>query len=351
MPTAPDIQQARLFAQLIDQLQPEVWRGFMASVTDLQANVDWQALLTALESGNTEAAITALNINPAAFAEYSAIVSSAYATAGASTIAQIRQKGIAGIGIRFMMTDPRAERWISENVATRVVDFTNEQIRVARDIIRAGFELGNGPRTIARDLAGRVGASGTREGGVLGLDGPRAQRLDNVRQGMRTAEGVRSLVIEHADGSVSLRYKVNPATAQRILKAYRTEQAVPVADQAISERQYYNALLKDRADTVAITETANAVMGAREQAWVQAAQSQGMNAGDVIKTWRHRRGASKYHRPDHLAMSGKSVTGLDSYFEFPDGARMKYAHDRNGGARHIIRCGCSTEYRLAKRVG
>ncbi|WP_289241853.1 hypothetical protein [Delftia sp.] len=73
---------------------------------------------------------------------------------------------------------------------------------------------------------------------------------------MRTAEGVRDLVIEHVDGTVSVRYKVNTATAQRILKAHKAGTAVPDAERAIRERQYRNALLKDCADTVAATETA-----------------------------------------------------------------------------------------------
>lgn len=342
----PNIQQARLFAQLIDQLTPEVRRGFMASVTDLSANVNWRALLAALEAGNIDSAIAALNIAPEAWAEYSAVVSDAYAKSGAATMAQITANGIVQVGTRFRMTNPRAEEWMRRNVAESVVGFTQEQIKSAREVISNGYALGNHPHTIARDLVGRVGASGVREGGIMGLDAPRAMRLDRVRQGMRTAEGVKDLVIEHADGSLSLRYKVNKATGDRIFKAYRSETAVPAAERAISERQYYNALMKARADTVAETETGNAVMSARQESWEQAAESQGLDKSAVRKTWQHRRGASRYHRPDHLAMSGKSVEGLDTPFEFPDGARLQHAHDVNGGARHTIRCGCSTEYRL-----
>lgn len=344
--TRPDIQQARLFAQLIADLEPTIWNGFMASVTDLQANVNWPLLLSELDRGNLDGAVAALNINEAAFAEYSAAVSNAYSVAAASTIAQIKQKGLVDIGIRFRMTDPGAQEFIQRVVAESVVGFTREQITIARQIIGAGFARGDGPRTIARDIAGRVGISGMREGGILGLDGPRAERLDKVRIGMRTPEGVKTLVIEHNDGSLSLRYKVNKATANRIIKAYREGVEVPAADRAISERQYFNALLKDRADTIAETETGNAVMAARDESWRQAAVYRGLDSNRVIKTWRHIRGAGKFHRPDHLAMSGKSVTGLDTAFNFPDGAQLRYAHDRRGGAKHTIRCGCDTEYRF-----
>lgn len=348
----PTLSQARLFAQLIDTLEPAIHRAFMASVADLQANVDWRALLAALEQGNTEGAIEALHIAPAAWAEYSSAMTEAYAKAGASTAAQIRQMGIGGMGTRFNMTNPRAADWIAQNVATRVVGFSEEAVAVARGVIEAGYSRGMNPRGIAVDLAGRATGPGrNRAGGVLGLDGPRAARLQKVAVGMRTPEGVQDLVTEHLDGSLSVRYRVNKATEQRIIKAYRAGTAVPEAERIISERQYSNALLKDRADTVAETETANAVMSARNEEWHQLAESQGLDKSAVIKTWRHRRGASKESRPDHIAMSGRSVRGLDTPFVFPDGARLRFAHDPAGGVRHNARCGCDTEFRIDHSVG
>lgn len=346
MATRPTISQARQFALLIAEMSPEVHRAFMASVTDLQANVDWRALLDALERMDTPAAIAALHIDPAAWAVYSTVVTEVYAKAAASTIAQIQSQGIGGIGVRFRMTDPSAQEWIRENVANRVVGFSQEQVQVARTVIEAGYAQGQGPRNIAVDLVGRATGGTAREGGVLGLDAPRAARLQAVTQGMRTAEGVRDLVIEHADGTVSVRYKVNEATAKRILKAHKAGTAVPDAERAISERQYRNALLKARADTVSETETANAVMGGRMEQWKQLVESQGLDPMAVKKTWQHRRGASIYHRPDHLAKSGKSVQGLFTPFVFPDGAQLQYPHDPKGGARHVIRCGCDCIYEL-----
>ncbi|RSE60400.1 hypothetical protein EGT81_12785 [Alcaligenes faecalis] len=346
----PNRSQARLFAQLIDQLEPEIHRAFMASVTDLQANVDWRALLEALGRTDIEGAIAALNINEAAWAEYSSKMTQAYALAGASTAAQIQAQGLGGIGTRFRMTNPGAQEWIRQNVANRVVGFSEEQTQVARMVIEAGFGRGQGPRNIAVDLAGRV-QGGSRAGGVLGLDAPRAARLQAVTQGMRTADGVRDLVIARQDGKLALRYKVNAATEQRIIRAYKAGTAVPEADRAISERQYSNALLKARADTVANTETANAVMSGRMEQWRQLIETKGIDPESVIKTWHHRRGASKDHRPDHLAMSGKSVRGLFTPFVFPDGAQLQYAHDPDGGAKHVIGCGCDTTFRVDHSVG
>lgn len=349
MARAPTRSQARLFAQLIAEHEPEIRRAFMASVTDLTAQVNWRELLSALEAGNIEGAIAALNISEAAWAQYSASVSSAYAASGSAHAAQIQALGVASIGSRFNMANPRAEGWIRREVGESVVGFTREQREVARMVIAEGYARGEHPHTIATDLAGRV-QGGRRQGGVMGLDRPRAKRLNTVTVGMRTAEGVQDLVVQHRDGSLSLRYKVNKATAQRILKAHRDGTAVPRDQRIISERQYYNALLMDRSQTVAETETGNAVMGSRDEAWHQAAEREGFDTGDVIKRWEHRRGSSRYHRPDHLAMSGTEVRGLDTPFIFPDGAALQYAHDPSGGAKHVIRCGCDTTYRLSREV-
>jgi len=348
MALRPTRSQARQFAELLSKHEPAVRQAFMRAVVDLQANANWPALLSALESGSTLSAVQALNINEGAFNEYSQVLTSVFLESGTATAALIVGSGQGAIGLRFNLQNPAAEKWIRQNVATRVVGFVQEQVEVAREVIAAGYMGGNHPRTIARDLVGRVGAGGVREGGILGLDGPRAARLANVSAGMRTPEGVQSLVVRRADGSLAMRYKVNKATEQRILAAYVRGEAVPEAQRLLSERQYRNALLKARADTVATTETAAAVMGARDVAWEQAAEQQGLDRSAVVKTWRHRRGADG--RITHIEMAGVSVTGLDTPFVLSDGSVMLYPHDPAGGAHNVINCGCDCEYRLIRSV-
>lgn len=342
--TATTKDQAREFARLLEQFEPEIRRAFMASVTDISANVYWPALIAALESYDIESAIAALHIDAAAFAEYSSAMSAAYATAGASTAAQIAQ-----IGVRFNMTNPRAQEWIAQNVGERITGFVQEQVQAARDIIGEGYAKGMGPRQIGLDLAGRV-VNGKREGGILGLDAPRARTYQKVIEAMRTSAGVADIVTEHRDGTLSVKYKVNKATEARILKAYRNGTAVPASDRAISERQYKNALLKARADTIGRTETASAVMNARFEQWRQLAELQGLDASAVIKTWIHAAGATEHHRPTHLAMNGKSVQGLYTPFVFGDGTQMQCSHDANGGPENVISCRCSVSFRISREV-
>lgn len=343
MAIRPTTSQARQFAQLIAKLEPEVRQAFMRAVVDLHANVDWPALLSALESGSTFTAIQALNISEAAFGPYSQVLTSAFIESGTATAQMIVKSKQASIGLRFNMQNLRAQEWIRTNVGNQITGYVQEQVETIRTVIEAGYAAGDHPHTIARKIAGKVGGDGVRQGGVLGLDGPRAARLDAVARGMETAEGVQDLVV---NGRV--RYKVNKATADRILKAHRNGTAVPAAERTMSERQYSNALLKARADVVASTETAGAVMGARDESWHQAAEEQGLDATQVEKTWRHRRGADG--RQTHIDIGGTKVMGLDTPFLLSDGSVMQHAHDQAGGARNNVYCGCDTEYRLVRKV-
>lgn len=347
MALRPTKSQARQFAELLSKHEQAVRDAFMRAVVDLQANVNWPELLAALESGSTFSAVQALNINEGAFNEYSQVLTSVFLESGTATAALIVGTGQGAIGLRFNLQNPAAEKWIRQNVATRVVGFVQEQVETARELIAAGYAQGHHPHTIALDLAGRV-TNGTRQGGVMGLDGPRASRLANVSAGMRSAEGVQDLVVQRLDGSLAMRYKVNPATEQRILAAYMRGEAVPEAQRLLSERQYRNALLQARAETVATTETAAAVMGARDVAWEQAAEQQGLDRNAVVKTWRHRRGGDG--RITHIEMAGASVTGLDTPFVLSDGSVMLFPHDPAGGAHNVINCGCDCEYRLIRSV-
>lgn len=341
MARRPSLSQRRQLDALLARLEPELRAAFMAAIDDLLDGADWGSLLEALDRRDVEAALAALNIEPAAFARYAQVSEAAFLAGGTAAASLITAPGVGRVMIRFDMRNPAAEAWIRRNVGERITAVTHDTMQAARDVIRTGFEAGRHPQSIALDLVGRRGARGVREGGVLGLDGPRAERLIRVTHGMETAEGVAGLV---RDGR--LRYKVNRATELRILKAYRAGEAVPAADRAISVRQYSNQLLRERGETIGRTETLQAVMGARQEAWRQGLEKLGAAPEDVIKVWMHG-GGPKDPRPHHVAMSGQSVRGLDAPFEFSNGARLRYAGDPEGGAAEVIGCTCNTTYSIA----
>lgn len=344
----PTRRQQREFEALLEQLEPAVRDAFYAMVADLKSGVDWKALIKALDNGDVDAALLALNIEAAAFYSLASSLEAAYVAGGVYSAAAIHA-GDSTIRFRFNMTDPGAKAWIANNVGLEITKKAADTVDLVRKVIVEGFARGEHPFTIGLDIAGRVGAKGVRTGGVLGLDGPRADRFMKVAVGMRSPAGVQDLVRVGPDGPY-VRYKVNKATENKILSAYLKGTAVPEAQRVAAEKQYYNALLKARADTIARTETGQAVMGAKHESWTQAAASQGLSTDDIIKAWRHG-SSSKFARDQHIAMNNKEVRGLYATFDFEDGVSKLHALDGEGGGAHDINCGCGTDYRLDRAKG
>ena len=347
MATVSSRKQRELFDRLLRELEPTVRAGFLDAVEDLQSGVDLNRVIAAIKVGDVEGAVSALNINEAAFAKYSNALNNVYSQSATSMAGLLVSSGVLPNGARFNPFDESSVRWVAEHIRESVGGFTLDQREAARNFINSRYATQQGARSIALDLVGaNTGRRRGRVGGILGLDAPRASRFEIVSNAIKTPEGVQSLVVKHLDGSLGVKYKVNEATAKRIIKAYSNGTAVSAEDRAISERQYKDALLKDRADTIVITETAGAVQAGMNEEWQQALRTLGASPENVIKTWRHARGATEFHRPEHLAMSGVSVRGLNAPFIFSDGVQKQFPHDAGGGARHNIRCACMCEYRI-----
>ena len=341
----PTRTQTSRFRQLIARLEPTLQRAFLSAIADVHGNLDWQGLNQAIAAGNIDAAVSAIRIDQGAFLALWQAADAAYIAGATETVATLGISGVpASAGIRFDMTNPRAEAYLATASSRMVAEITEDSKQAVREAIQRGYTAGRGPRDIATDVAGRV-VGGRRTGGIVGLDTGRAYRLDMVQQGMKTADGVQDLVIRHQDGTLGLRYKVNKATEKRILAAYRAGTAVSAQGQRMSVDQFRNALLKSRADTIAQLETSQAVMAGRREEWGQVLEKLGRSEADVEKRWQHGSGGTD-PRPHHVAMNNKTVRGLDMPFVFNNGSLLRYAHDENAPISETARCTCDTTFRL-----
>lgn len=347
---SPTQAQAASYRALIAKWQPEMQRAFADAVASMRGALDWRGLVAALEAGDIEAAIAAIGIDAGDFLALWQAANNAYIAGATATVSTLAVSGVGAAqaaGIRFDMTNPRAEAYLTVDSARMVQEIADDTREALRETILSGYQAGRGPREIATDIAGRA-IGGRRQGGVVGLDAQRARSYSIVTRGMETPEGVRDLVIMGRDGVPRVRYVVNPATERQILAAYRKGGAVPLSARRTAENQYYNALLKSRGDTIARTETGMAVAAGRREEWVQVLEKLGRSREDVIKTWQAGSGG-KDPRPYHQAMNGKSVRGMDTPFVFGNGATLQCAHDPDGAASEVINCTCSTAFRLAPR--
>ena len=335
-PTRLTRQQQRSIRDLIAKHDPLIRQAFEAAIQNAHAAVDFAALVESVQRNDFDRAAQLLRFNQAMLWPLEEAIRTAI-YAGGATVAL--PKGIAG-AFSFNGRHPRAEQIVAEMGARLVTEIGSPGPEPIRAIILQGQQERAGTAKTARRLAGVVNPrTGVREGGILGLDGPRAHRFQQVSQGMSTPEGVQDLVIKGRDGKLRLRYTTNIETRNRIFAAYKKGEAVPAADRARVEKQFANKLLKERGEMIAQHETYTAQAQGRREAYTQLFDSGKVESID--KKWNHQR--SKNPRHDHAALDG-TVVGFNEAYEMGDGTMMQYPHDPAGGIKNSAGCGCSVIY-------
>lgn len=404
---------------LIDELEVSLAAIFLAALLLMRASVNYQLLIVCLRNGDIDGAIDALNFDRAVFNDYVMARQAGYVRAGAFTSARltedrgrflskkaaddrrVRARAPGGVPddgagalvlrspspapspaatvpprggppvppetptlsapgggkiiFRFDMTNPRAEAKIRTEAATRVAGYVDEQAEVARKVIADGFARGEGPQTIATDIAGRINpVSGQREGGIIGLSDPQAGYVDNMRSRLLSGDPEEMMKVLGRFGKdgkwiegtgQTLRDKRYDAKIKRAIKAVSEGKPNPLSAEAVQEMtaKYSGRLLKRRAEDVARTETAQSVMAARAEATQQAMEKDGLADEALTKEWRHL-GGVQHARETHLIMHSRKVTGIAAPFFLPDGSVMLHAHDPQGGVRNNVNCRCDTVF-------
>jgi hypothetical protein len=148
--------------QLLRRQEAAVRRAFMMSIQDIRRNTTLARLRDAIAAGDIPAAIRALNLEPAAYAAFSAAIGNTYTQAGAVAMAGMvwRFPDLSRAVVRWDFDNPRARAWITEYSSRRITGgLIAEQVQAVRTVIESGYGLGRGPRDIALDIVGRVGAN------------------------------------------------------------------------------------------------------------------------------------------------------------------------------------------------
>lgn len=371
---------------LIAELEPALQAAFLAAIAILRSGINFQLLLAALRARDIEAAIDALNIDRGAFAGYAIEKQAGFAKVGEQESAELtmqRKRALAKrdladpalrspplpppggppapptlvapsggeIIFRFDMTNPRAEERIRTEAAARVVGYVEEQIETARRVIGDGFQRGDGPQDIATDIAGRINPiSGRREGGIVGLSDPQVGYVESMRARLLSGdpdEMAKVLGRFGADGrwiegtGMTLRDRRFDRSIMKAIRDVAAGKPNPLTRERVDEMtaKYADRLLARRAEDIARTETASGVEMARAEAARQALDKAGLPTDALTKGWYHS-GGIEHARAQHLAMHGKTVTGVDTPFILPDDTAMLYPHDPAGGVKHNVNCRC-----------
>ncbi len=341
----PTLQQIEAVEALLAGAEKQIREAFLAAVYAARGRVDLGALIDALERRDIEATIEMLRFDQSLLWPLEEAVRGTFLQGGASVAGSLP----AGLQGRFGFNGrhPRAEAEIARIGADLVVTIEREQNEAIRTVILDAAERNRPSGETALDIIGRVvrigPEKGQRTGGIVGLSEPQTQRYLSVQRLMETPEGVQDLVVKK-DGKLTVRYKVNLATKQRILRAYKAGTAVPAPDRTISNREYKNKLLQERGQLIAQNEAHVAQAAGRHEAYQQMAERDDVEA--VTVKWIH--GFSRDFRPDHLRMNGE-VRRLGEGFVMDDGVVMMHPHDPAGGVKHSAFCRCTAFYRAIPR--
>ena len=327
---------------LIRKQQPATARAFTAAIQDISDQTVIRRITEALQRGDIDAAIRALNIDRAAFQALHANITTTYAQAGATVVNATTWRLPTGAKavVRWDMANPVAERFISTLANNITGDLSQSVINGVRSTIGSGFAAGRGPNSIALDIVGRIGVNGRRVGGSLGLNVPQTNHVASMRARLRSGD------------PDELRKVLKMTKRDRwfdgfIKRAIRDGRAVSVADTNKLTGRYSDRLLKLRGDTIARTETARAVEAGRMDAFRQGMDKSDIPPQAVYRQWLHGGAAPHGERLDHAALHRRKIAGLDAPW-IVGGASMMHPLDTSmgAGAEHVANCRCMQNIRI-----
>lgn len=320
---------------LLPKYEPSVANAFRVAMASWRDRTDVIAVKRALTNGDLEAAVKAMHLTPAALNPLLDAIERAYEAGGVSmagTFPTFRSAAGARYNIAFNSRDPIAADWLQQNSAAFVSNITSRQNTAIQNALAAGRLAGDNPSVIALDIVGRIGLSGRREGGVIGLSVPQGVALSAAKIELASNDPTllrnyltRELRDKRFDRYVSAALEGNP-----IPEDIRTKMVV----------SYSNKLLKLRGDTIAVTETLPALHASQTEAVRQAIAAGAIRDGAAVKFWDDL-GDNKVRHSHSKLGKGKPIP-LDTPFVSELGNRMMFPGDKSlgAGAEDIVHCRC-----------
>ena len=328
-PTRLTRQQQIQIDALLKTHTPLIKAAFEAAIKNAHVGLDFNALVEAVRVNDLGRVVELLRINQAMLFPLEEAIRTAIIAGGASVVAPTAIAGSFG----FTGRHPRAERIIAEMGARLVTEIGSPGPEAIRAILLTGQEQSLGVQKVARQLGGTINkVTGIREGGILGLDGPRSQRAARVRDIL----GDPKKIADYFKGGKPRYTSTDRRYDAMVRRAIAKGEALPAADIEKIARAHEARLLKARADTIARQEAFTAQAQGRREAYQQ--MLDGGKVESITKRWQH--ATAKDPRHDHKAMDGKEVDFKEA-FVMADGTRMQMPHDPSAGPQHTIGCRCS----------
>lgn len=321
------------FDQMIDAWDPILRKAFRDSVYEMRDRAQIEQIARMLEKGDVEGAVRAVGLDPTAWREFDRKLTAAFEAGGNATAAIVPVKrAVDGMRLKFQFNvrNPAAERWLSDHSSTKITEIVDDQRIMVREHLLNGMKLGNGPRATALDLVGRIGESGRREGGAIGLTSGQEAWVRNYRADLQSDNPRAALSRSLRDGRFD-RAVIRAAESGAPIKADLIDSMVEA---------YRNRALRYRAEAVARTEAMASLHEAQQQSMEQAVQSGLVDQSAVSFVWRTAR--DDRVREAHLVMNGQRVA-MGEKFVDGDGNELEFPGDPLAPPETTINCRCWRE--------
>ncbi len=329
----------RAFMALSREMEPEIKVQFLSAIGDLTSTAQILLVEQAIASGDVSQVLRALQLREEVFHSLDDAIRTAFLAGGAYQLDSVPKKTkdpLTGgrLVIRFGGSQPRAAEISRRLGASLITNITDTAREVVSDIISDGLQDGVGHRRLALDLSGRIGATGRRTGGVIGLTSPNAKTVSSVRSGFRSGDTdrIRSYL------TLKGRDKRFDGIVERALQEGKPLSAV---DTNRITGRLSDIYLRKRGEDIAQQETLQALSAGRREATQQIIDRGVVPESAVTHGWDATGDART--REDHMFLESQFASiPWGQPFIAPDGSRMMPPRDSSLGAsaKQTVKCRC-----------
>jgi hypothetical protein len=311
--------------KFLSSLEPAIRQAFLEDIAASKYRANIGQLEAAIAAGNIEAVLFAAGVRENQWATLIESLRGTYKESGAFAISTDVP---ARYGMRFDVTNPRAQRLIEQQSSQLIVEINGAQIETIQKTISAGFVDGRNPRSIALDIVGRVSQqTGRRDGGVIGLHQQFSEAVTRARQELNAL-----------DANYFNRTRRDMRFDSTVRQAIESSKAIPANIIDRITTRYEDRLLQTRATNIARTEALSSMNAASHEAMNQVVQEGLADADAITEIWDAT--ADSRSRIDHIQADGQSIRHGEVFSV--GGYQMRYPGDTGlgAGASQTINCRC-----------
>lgn len=314
---ATEREKADALLGVADRLAPQIGAAFSGAVAHMRAAADTKAAAEAIRAGWVEravdAALPAAVLNNAWEGVTNAVQSAVTTSANA---AAALNGPVNGLVVRFNVTSPGVQAWLSKWELMALQGFTAETRAAVTDLIRTGVLAGRNPLDIARSIPRSIGLTARMERAAQNYEAA----LREGRMGDAAAYRLRDRRYGHAGQPGEDRIRV-------LVDRYREK------------------ALKLRQETIARTETIRALGAGQHLLWEQQIEAGKVKRDRVRRKWIYTAGGKVRHSHRTIpSMNPKGVAQNEPFKSLL--GPILFPGDPNATAANTINCMCCVIVRI-----